>query len=299
MGKRSSKSKGQSHGQSPKPCDMEPNQRQYPIHPREMSLDNSPRSFYSDRRQRQDIFDYHTQRHIPSDHGGGQGMGTFPRSNIQGHGSCLSINQMQAEPSQIRENPQIIMIPDAVMAPPELPPNNQQPATEAPVPKRRCARCCRSAMSFLVSTVGLTCLMIGYTVMGGFIFMKLEAPNEKILKSDVQSSRKWHVEMLWNLTYELNILYPENWTRMADEIMENYTREVYVATKNKGWDGSEGESEVQWTFAGALLYSITVITTIGRSENKSPAIFGLSKPLCISITQTINYILLPDTKHDI
>ena len=132
-------------------------------------------------------------------------------------------------------------------------------------PKGRCNTCCKSFLSFLVSTVGLTLLMVGYTVLGGFIFMKLEAPNEVILKSNVQMSRKWHVDLLWNLTYKLNIFYPDNWTKMADEIMENYTREVYIATKNKGWDGKDGESELQWTFAGALLYSITVITTIGRA----------------------------------
>lgn len=31
-----------------------------------------------------------------------------------------------------------------------------------------------------------------------------------------------------------------------------------------GWDGSEEENNIQWTFAGALFYSIIVITTIGK-----------------------------------
>jgi len=32
-----------------------------------------------------------------------------------------------------------------------------------------------------------------------------------------------------------------------------------------GWDGNDDvtESELQWSFAGALLYAVTVITTIG------------------------------------
>lgn len=33
--------------------------------------------------------------------------------------------------------------------------------------------------------------------------------------------------------------------------------------KKDGWDGSEEEDNIQWTFAGALFYSIIVITTIG------------------------------------
>ena len=33
--------------------------------------------------------------------------------------------------------------------------------------------------------------------------------------------------------------------------------------KSDGWDGDENTEHVQWTFAGALFYSIIVITTIG------------------------------------
>jgi hypothetical protein len=33
--------------------------------------------------------------------------------------------------------------------------------------------------------------------------------------------------------------------------------------KKKGWDGSEETDKVQWTLAGALFYSIILITTIG------------------------------------
>ena len=51
---------------------------------------------------------------------------------------------------------------------------------------------------------------------------------------------------------------------MATQLLDNLTREIFIATTNKGFDGiSEESSELRWNFAGALLYSITVITTIG------------------------------------
>jgi len=36
--------------------------------------------------------------------------------------------------------------------------------------------------------------------------------------------------------------------------------------KLRGWDGSdEHDVKPQWSFAGALLYAVTVVTTIGKS----------------------------------
>lgn len=33
----------------------------------------------------------------------------------------------------------------------------------------------------------------------------------------------------------------------------------------KGYDGKEYGKQAQWTFTGAFLYSLTVITTIGKA----------------------------------
>jgi len=88
------------------------------------------------------------------------------------------------------------------------------------------------------------------------------------LNRDVVMMRNLHIELLWNITATLNVLHRDNWTHVAAQIMDRYTREVYIATKMNGWDldnlSDENESEMQWSYAGALLYSITVITTIGK-----------------------------------
>jgi len=41
--------------------------------------------------------------------------------------------------------------------------------------------------------------------------------------------------------------------------------QVTLAVKENGWDGNDDMEEAvqQWSFAGALLYALTIITTIG------------------------------------
>jgi len=43
--------------------------------------------------------------------------------------------------------------------------------------------------------------------------------------------------------------------------------QVTLAIKENGWDGNDDTEEAaqQWSFAGALLYAVTVITTIGMN----------------------------------
>ena len=46
--------------------------------------------------------------------------------------------------------------------------------------------------------------------------------------------------------------------------MKKFETDIIDKTKNDGYNGNEDLAEVQWNFAGALLYSVTVITTIGK-----------------------------------
>jgi len=144
---------------------------------------------------------------------------------------------------------------------------SEEVAEEELTRTKRCVNCCKRFLAFLFSTIGLCCLMVGYTIIGGFIFRSLEAPNEVAIKNDIRLSLSYHVEWLWNVTEEMNVLHPDNWTKAAEAVLESFTREVYLATKIKGWDGkNDVEKELQWSFPGALLYSVTVITTIGKYE---------------------------------
>lgn len=74
------------------------------------------------------------------------------------------------------------------------------------------------------------------------------------------------LQRLWNMTESLNILFPKKWMNECSAVLREFQRDIYEAVKDKGWDGSDevNETNLQWTYAGSLLYSVTVITTIGQ-----------------------------------
>jgi len=56
--------------------------------------------------------------------------------------------------------------------------------------KRRQAviSCCKRFVAFLFSHVGLAAMVVAYSILGGFLFRAIEAPNERDVKVSVQSS---------------------------------------------------------------------------------------------------------------
>ena len=162
-----------------------------------------------------------------------------------------------------------------------VPAKDAEGAARALARKRLLKQYAKRIVAAAFSTVGALSLMVGYTVLGGCMFMRLEASSEKAVKVDMRRDLMRHVEHLWVVTARLNVLHRRNWTGEAEQVFDQFAREVFLATKNRGYVYDEGEgdddgvddvgnsgdggsSNTQWTFAGSLLYSITVITTIGE-----------------------------------
>ncbi|GFY39699.1 uncharacterized protein TNIN_302811 [Trichonephila inaurata madagascariensis] len=129
-------------------------------------------------------------------------------------------------------------------------------------PENKCKSCCRRFTAFMFSHVGLCALVVGYSILGAFAFQALEAPYEEQKVDEVMHKRMDTVKRLWAITDQLNVLYKENWTRQVTEEVKRFQADLVHAIK-EGYDGKEGTG-TQWTFSGAFLYSLTVITTIGK-----------------------------------
>lgn len=137
--------------------------------------------------------------------------------------------------------------------------------------RQRVVSCCKKFITFLFSHIGLAALVVGYSIMGGFLFKALEAPAEwqekfriRDAKEDVVFLLKDYAELL--KVGQMNITEFQNRVRGS---LDGFQHEIVIAIKEKGWDGNNdmGEASIQWSFPGALLYSVTVITTIGKSDD--------------------------------
>ncbi|XP_046351663.2 potassium channel subfamily K member 1-like [Haliotis rufescens] len=118
---------------------------------------------------------------------------------------------------------------------------------------------------FLFSHVGLTSAVVAYSMLGGVIFKGLEAPSERIQRDRVEKARVTYTKKLVELSQALKNTTESYamWQQNATKLVEKFQMEVFELTAFSGWDGQEPEDELQWSFPGALLYAITVVTTIG------------------------------------
>uniref|UniRef100_A0A915I654 Potassium channel domain-containing protein n=1 Tax=Romanomermis culicivorax TaxID=13658 RepID=A0A915I654_ROMCU len=122
----------------------------------------------------------------------------------------------------------------------------------------------KKLLTFFISRVGLFVFMIGYTMTGALIFQAIEAPFEKEVMDHVTESRRKLVDFSWTLLYNNqtlgfdfnhNLILKKTYfykDKLMTYIRQGYNlRDVRMAKKT------------QWTTAGAFLYSLTSISTVG------------------------------------
>ncbi|XP_033252425.1 TWiK family of potassium channels protein 18-like [Drosophila miranda] len=122
---------------------------------------------------------------------------------------------------------------------------------------------CRHFTAFMFSNVGIILLVTFYTIGGAFIFQAIEIFEYERLRSEKPNQfieRNVSGEFLtriWELTAE-NISFFDHkaYRKRVNDVLLEYQRAI-VKKQLKGPDVE------QWSFSGAFLYSLAVITTIG------------------------------------
>ena len=113
--------------------------------------------------------------------------------------------------------------------------------------------------------------------------LSIELPSK--VKLDVDRIRGKTVRRLWQVTEQMNILYPENWTRIASEeilafqqvLTQALTRQfmeqrkylqsqtvIQTSEEETPMAEPQATAHMKWTFARGLLYSVSLLTTIGK-----------------------------------
>ncbi|KAJ8917300.1 hypothetical protein NQ315_002318, partial [Exocentrus adspersus] len=118
-------------------------------------------------------------------------------------------------------------------------------------------------ISCLFSHITLVAMVVSYCVLGAYTFASLEVENEIQVKKGIYRLRENVTRHLWNFTQEMDAFIEGNFTVEAAKYLKSFEGALLKAMTKDGWDGEEDENIVQWSFTGALFYSIIVITTIG------------------------------------
>ncbi|XP_076028794.1 two pore potassium channel protein sup-9-like [Oratosquilla oratoria] len=165
----------------------------------------------------------------------------------------------------------------------------------------KCTSCCRRLSAVLCSNPGVCVLVVLYTVAGALVFATIEGGSialqvdtadentvslkaeastsyfSKSFKKNARGLRHDTVMRLWAITESLNILYRENWTRVAEHELLKFSEKLADTMREDMTRSGEilpEQSKYQWTFAGSFLYSLTVITTIGYGSVAPQTILG-------------------------
>ena len=190
-------------------------------------------------------------------------------------------NQGMPPPPQGMPPPKQGMPPQGKGAPP--PPSNKAPpepqvvdAVEDDPRKDKFKNCCKKVLKFSFSQLGLCAMVIAYSVAGGFIFQHLERTNEQ--QECVKSKEKYDplqngtMYRLWDIASTFRADADQGYALVEFEKQLKKFRDDVLAL---GYDGTncsamglpgEGNPEYKWSFPGALLFAVTVITTIGKYE---------------------------------
>ncbi|XP_048482443.1 potassium channel subfamily K member 16 [Plutella xylostella] len=141
--------------------------------------------------------------------------------------------------------------------------------------------CCRAhrRRASPLTCLAICFLVLSYNLLGGFLFLALEGnpgqeetavaavkPNLSQAQGAGRELRTRTVERLWAITEDLNILYKENWTKLAAKELMDFQKVLMKSMGGGGGERGARGDDYHWTFSTSFLYALTLITTIGHGD---------------------------------
>ncbi|XP_033096408.1 potassium channel subfamily K member 16-like [Anneissia japonica] len=137
--------------------------------------------------------------------------------------------------------------------------------------KEKFMRYFRKFIQWLFSYVGLTAILVGYLFLGAIVFQAIEGPEEQRLKHVMVMEKTKLLKSFYNKCTELNYT---DWQKYAIHELNKF--DMKTNAKN-GTMGSQDRGK--WDFFGSMLFSLTVVTTIGYGHIAPMTIHG--QVICI------------------
>ena len=124
---------------------------------------------------------------------------------------------------------------------------------------KTCLKYFRLLLQMLFSYVGLTAILVGYLLLGAVVFGAIEAPVERRIREDIKKKKTQFFHEFYDRSTSQSI---ENWTVAALQELSRIERSAkahyYIFDEEK-----EGSTQ-KWSFFGSMLFSLTVVSTIGK-----------------------------------
>lgn len=140
-----------------------------------------------------------------------------------------------------------------------------------------CCRCAHKRRASPLTCLAICFLVLTYNLLGGFLFLAIEggvtteetsvaASKPNPTQQGGAELRSKTVERLWSITEDLNILYKENWTKLAAKELMDFQKVLLRSMHNSEGAPYDHGGDYRWTFSSSFLYALTLITTIGNNH---------------------------------
>jgi len=119
----------------------------------------------------------------------------------------------------------------------------------------------RAFLTFMFTQVGVIVLIASYMACGAALFQNIEADSQMSQATKAEKARENYTHHIWLVTNQYNVLRPKQWKERVGDIVLSFQEQAVKNVQN-GYIGNDPGVRV-WTFSSALMFSLTIFTTIG------------------------------------